>query len=139
MVREGQVVLIDPAFATVRPSPWRQAVDLANMMIILALRSDPDYIYERTQLFFSPDDIAEAFASTKSVTIPSQSRSSLATFKRAQGTDIVARFRELAPSRDPVSIQRWSLRRVALAFGTVAVVLIFLRLLIQNILGGGFI
>ena len=41
MVRDGRVVLIDPAFATVRPSPWRQAVDLANMMIILALRSDP--------------------------------------------------------------------------------------------------
>jgi hypothetical protein len=133
------VVLIDPAFATVRPSPWRQAVDLANMMIILALRSDPDYIYERAQRFFSPDDIAEAFASTKSVTIPSQSRSSLATFKRAEGTDIVARFRELAPPRDPISIQRWSVRRVALAVGTVAVVLIFLQLLIQNILGAGFI
>jgi len=139
MVRDGQVVLIDPAFATVRPSPWRQAVDLANMMIILALRSDPDYVYERAQRFFSPDDIAEAFASTKSVTIPSQSRSSLATFKRAQGTDIVARFRELAPSRDPISIQRWSVRRVALAFGAVVVVLIFLQLLIQNIVGAGFI
>ena len=139
MVRDGQVVLIDPAFATVRPSPWRQAVDLANMMIILALRSDPDYVYERAQRFFSPDDIAEAFASTKSVTIPSQSRSSLATFRRAEGTDIVARFRELAPPRDPISIQRWSVRRVALAFGTVAVVLIFLQLLVQNILGAGFI
>jgi len=139
MVRDGQVVLIDPAFATVRPSPWRQAVDLANMMIILALRSDADYVYERAQQFFSPDDIAEAFASTKSVTIPSQSRSSLATFKRAEGTDIVARFRELAPPRDPISIQRWGVRRVVLAIGTVAVVIIFLQLLVQNILGAGFI
>ncbi len=68
-----------------------------------------------------------------------QSRSSLATFKRAEGTDIVARFRELAPSRDPISIQRWSVRRVALAFGAVAVVLFFLQLLVQNILGAGFI
>ncbi len=70
MVRDGQVVLIDPAFATVRPSPWRQAVDLANMMIILALRSSPEHVYERALLLFSPDDIAEAFASTRSVTVP---------------------------------------------------------------------
>ena len=139
MVKDGQVVLIDPAFATVRPSPWRQSVDLANMMIILALRSDPDYIYERALRFFSEDEIAEAFASTKSVTIPSQSRSSLATLKRTEGTDIVARFRELAPHREPISIQRWSVRRVALAFGTIVAVIIFLQLLIQNVLGAGFI
>ena len=139
MVKDGQVVLIDPAFATVRPSPWRQSVDLANMMIILALRSDPDYIYERALLYFSRDDIAEAFASTKSVTIPSQSRSSLATLKRAEGTDIVARFRELAPDREPISIQRWSVRRVALALATVIAGIIFLLLLIENIRGAGFI
>ncbi len=139
MVRNAQVVLIDPAFATVRPSPWRQAVDLANMMIILALRSDPDYVYERALQFFSEDDIAEAFASTKSVTIPSQSRSSLATFKRNEGTDIVERFRELAPHREPVSIQRWSVRRVALTIGAVLLIIIFVQLVIQNILGAGFI
>ena len=50
MVRDGHVVLIDPAFATVRPSPWRQAVDLANMMIILALRSSPEHVYQRALL-----------------------------------------------------------------------------------------
>jgi membrane-associated phospholipid phosphatase len=139
MVRDGRVVLIDPAFATVRPSPWRQSVDLANMMIILALRSNPDYIYERALLYFSPDDIAEAFASTKSVTIPSQSRSSLALLKRAEGTDIVARFRELAPDREPVSIQRWSVRRVALGLGLLAVLIVFIGMLIENALGSGFI
>jgi len=25
----------------VRPSPWRQAVDLGNMMLVLAVRTDP--------------------------------------------------------------------------------------------------
>jgi hypothetical protein len=109
------------------------------MMIILALRSNPDYIYERALLYFSPDDIAEAFASTKSVTIPSQSRSSLALLKRAEGTDIVARFRELAPDREPVSIQRWSVRRVALGLGLLAVLIVFIGMLIENALGSGFI
>ena len=39
LVRDGRLLLIDVAFVEVRPSPWRQAVDLANMMLCLALRS----------------------------------------------------------------------------------------------------
>ena len=39
MVRDGRILLIDVAFAELRPTPWRQAVDLANMMLCLALRS----------------------------------------------------------------------------------------------------
>jgi hypothetical protein len=31
MVRDGELLLIDVAFVQVRPSPWRQAVDLGNM------------------------------------------------------------------------------------------------------------
>src|SRR5204862_7687599 len=31
MVSDGHIVLIDVAFAELRPTPWRQAVDLANM------------------------------------------------------------------------------------------------------------
>ncbi len=30
MVRDGHIVLIDVAFAELRPTPWRQAVDLAT-------------------------------------------------------------------------------------------------------------
>ena len=41
LVRDGHLLLIDVAFVQARPSPWRQAVDLANMMLCLALRSDP--------------------------------------------------------------------------------------------------
>jgi membrane-associated phospholipid phosphatase len=39
LVRNDQLLLIDVAFAEARPTPWRQAVDLANMMLCLALRS----------------------------------------------------------------------------------------------------
>ena len=38
LVRDGKLLLIDVFFAQLHPSPWRQAVDLANMMLCLALR-----------------------------------------------------------------------------------------------------
>jgi tRNA A-37 threonylcarbamoyl transferase component Bud32 len=136
MVSEGRVVLIDPAFATIRPSAWRQAVDLANMMIILALRNSPERVYERTLRYFSPDDVAEAFAAMRSVTIPSQSRSSLALFKRTQGIDIVARFRELAPARERISLQRWSFRRAWLTVGAILAILFLISLVIDNFRAG---
>ena len=47
MVRAGQLLLIDVAFAQVRPSPWRQAVDLGNMMLVLAVRTDPARVYQQ--------------------------------------------------------------------------------------------
>ena len=47
LVRDGRLLLIDVAFVEVRPSPWRQAVDLANMMLCLALRSSPERVYQR--------------------------------------------------------------------------------------------
>jgi len=139
MVRGDEIVLIDPAFATVRPSPWRQAVDLANMLIILALGTDADRVYERALRFFSPEDIAEAFAATRGVTIPSQSRSSLTLLKKNRGVDIVERFRELAPARDQISIQRWSIRRFWLATVATLAIMLFISLVVDNILGAGFI
>ena len=47
LVRDGKALLIDVAFAAVRPTPWRQAVDLANMMLTLALTSTPEHVYEQ--------------------------------------------------------------------------------------------
>ncbi len=136
MVADGRVVLIDPAFATLRPSPWRQAVDLANMMIILALRTSPEEVYDRALRFFSPDDIAEAFAAMRSVTIPSQSRSSLAIVKKTQGLDIVERFRELAPPREPISLQRWTWRRLALTTGAFFGAMLLISLVVDNFRAG---
>jgi serine/threonine protein kinase len=110
MVQDGHIRLIDVAFAQVRPSPWRQAVDLANMMLVLALQSSPELVYERAQLRFTDEELAEAFAASRGVTLPSGLRRSL----RQDGRELLERFRELAPERRPVSIQRWSLRRVGL-------------------------
>jgi tRNA A-37 threonylcarbamoyl transferase component Bud32/membrane-associated phospholipid phosphatase len=135
MVKDERIVLIDLAFGEIRPSPWRQAVDLANMMLVLALRTDPDRVYQRALQFFSPEEIAEAFAATRSVTMPSQSRAMLKKDRKA-GRDILARFRELAPQRPPIAIQRWSIRRIGITLMVVAGVLLALSLVIDNISSG---
>jgi tRNA A-37 threonylcarbamoyl transferase component Bud32/membrane-associated phospholipid phosphatase len=135
LVREGKVTMIDPAFGEIRPSPWRQAVDLANMMIVLAICTNPDRVYERALQFFSADDIAEAFAATRSVTVPSQSRSLLKRHRK-QRMDIVARFRELAPKRRPIAIQRWSFQRIGLTIAALIGTLIIVSLLVDNLNSG---
>jgi tRNA A-37 threonylcarbamoyl transferase component Bud32 len=116
LVRQGRMLLIDVAFVQARPSPWRQAVDLANMMLCLALRSDPGLVYERALRQFSVEEITEGFAAARGLALPSQLRRML----RAQGRDLHAEFIRLLPTPpQPVSIQRWSMRRVALLGVTV--------------------
>src|SRR5947199_9747408 len=110
MVQDGHLRLIDVFFVQVRPSPWRQAVDLANMMLVLALRSDAKTVYRHALLYFNEDEIAEAFAATRGVASPTQLRSML----KDDGRNLLQEFRSLAPHRDPIRIQRWSVRRVAL-------------------------
>ena len=139
LVRDDEVRLIDVAFATVRPSPWRQAVDLANMIIILGLRVDPVVVYEHATRFFTDDDIAEAFAATRGVTIPSQSRSWIKEKSRKDGVEVLEEFKELAPYREPIAIQRWSARRVWLAVGALVGALVLGSLIIENITGQGII
>jgi len=125
LVREHELLLIDVAFATVRPTPWRQAVDLANMMLCLALVSSPELVYQRALRQFAADDIAEAFAASRSVTLPTQLRNQI----KADGRDLPGSFRRLAPSREPVAIQLWSLRRVGLALSVLLGVLLTFILL----------
>ena len=120
MVSGGRVYLIDAAFSQVRPSPWRQAVDLGNMMLVLASRSEPERVYRRALRLFTPDDVAEAFAATRGVASPTQLRSVL----KADRRDLIGEFRDLAPHRPRISLQRWSLRRVALAVGVVVVLIL---------------
>jgi tRNA A-37 threonylcarbamoyl transferase component Bud32/membrane-associated phospholipid phosphatase len=139
LVQDGKVVLIDPAFATVRPSPWRQAVDLANMMLILGLKSTPERVYERALRFFTPDDLAEAFAAGQGITIPTQSRSMLSDLKKTTGVDLLGRFRSLAPPHESISIQRWSPRRIRLAAAALFGILVFISLVIDNVTGAGFL
>jgi tRNA A-37 threonylcarbamoyl transferase component Bud32 len=130
LVRDGRIVLIDVAFAEQHPSPWRQAVDLADMMLVLALRSDAETVYRRALRFFSPDDLAEAFASCGGVTLPSQLRAMPA----ADGRDLPGRFRQLAPPRPPVMVQKWSPRRVGLLAGSAVAGLLTVGLVTATLL-----
>jgi len=111
MVRDGELLLIDVAFVQVRPSPWRQAVDLGNMMLVLAVRSDPDRVYQRALGYFTPAELSEAFAATRGVASPTQLRA----FMKKDPRDLLGTFRALAPPREPIALQRWGPRRVALA------------------------
>ena len=58
MVRAGQLLLIDVMFVQVRPSPWRQAVNLGNMMLVLAVRTDPGRVYQRALRYFTEAELA---------------------------------------------------------------------------------
>ncbi len=117
MVRAGQLLLIDVAFAQVRPSPWRQAVDLGNMMLVLAVRTDPARVYRQALNYFTEAELAEAFAATRGVASPTQLRA----FMKRDPRDLLAEFRKLAPQRRPIVLQRWSVRRVSLAAAMLAI------------------
>jgi tRNA A-37 threonylcarbamoyl transferase component Bud32 len=120
LVRDRQVLLIDVAFIELRPSPWRQAVDLANMMLCLAVRSSPERVYQRALRQFSVEEITEGFAAARGLALPSQLRRML----KAQGRDLHGEFTRLLPTRpQPIPIQRWSARRVGL-LGLVAALVV---------------
>jgi tRNA A-37 threonylcarbamoyl transferase component Bud32 len=111
LVRGGKLYLIDVFFAELHPSPWRQAVDLANMLLCLALRSSPQQVYQRALRRFSVGEITEAFAAARGLALPSQLRRMI----RDQGRDLHGEFVRLLPTPPrPISVQRWSARRVGL-------------------------
>lgn len=125
MVQDGQIRLVDVGFAQIRPSPWRQAVDLANMMLVLALRTTPEQVYKRAERHFTDTEIAEAFAASRGVTLPSQLKRRV----RQDGRNLLTAFREIVPSRRPVAIQRWTLRRAGLTLGYLLLLLAILAVL----------
>ncbi len=124
MVRRGELLLIDVMFVQVRPSPWRQAVDLGNMMLVLAVRTDPDRVYQRALGYFTSAELAEAFAATRGVASPTQLRA----FMKRDPRDLLGTFRRLAPPRELIALQRWSLRRVGLAVTVLTVTVIALAI-----------
>jgi len=132
LVRAGHLQLVDVSALEVRPSPWRQAVDLANMMMTLALRTDPDRVYERALATFTEDEIAEGFASTVGLTIPTELKAKM----KADGRPLLTRFRELAPRHEPISIQRWSIRRLALTGTSLLAALIGVGLFVDALRAG---
>ncbi len=129
LVADGHLYLIDAAFGEVRPSAWRQAVDLANMMLTLALRTSPQDVYDAAGDYFTDADLAEAFAATKGVTIPSQ----LNRLLRGDPRDLLGEFRRLVPERTPIRIQRWTRRRVGLLVAAGAGVLVASWLVVVNL------
>jgi membrane-associated phospholipid phosphatase/tRNA A-37 threonylcarbamoyl transferase component Bud32 len=125
LVRDGRLLLIDVAFVEARPTPWRQAVDLANMMLCLGLRAGAERVYRRALRQFSVEEIGEGFAAARGLALPSQLRHLL----RAQGRDLHAEFVRLLPAPPrPIRIQRWSLRRV----GLWAVILALVAVVVLN-------
>jgi tRNA A-37 threonylcarbamoyl transferase component Bud32/membrane-associated phospholipid phosphatase len=133
LVRDGRMLLIDVAFVEARPSPWRQAVDLANMMLCLALRSSPERVYRRALQYFTVEEITEAFAPLRlpgarrtplaalGLALPSQLRGLL----RAQGRNLYAEFVGLLPTPPrPIRMQRWSARRVGLSAAILALLVL---------------
>jgi tRNA A-37 threonylcarbamoyl transferase component Bud32/membrane-associated phospholipid phosphatase len=128
LVRDGRLLLIDVAFVEARPSPWRQAVDLANMMLCLALRSSPEPVYRRALQYFTVEEISEGFAAARGLALPSQLRHLL----REQGRNLHAEFTRLLPAPPhPVRMQRWSARRI----GVWAAILALLVLTTLNAKG----
>jgi tRNA A-37 threonylcarbamoyl transferase component Bud32 len=134
LVRRSEVVLIDVFFCQVRPSPWRQSVDLANMLLTLALGADSKTVYEIALERFTPAEIAEGFAASRGVTIPSQLRHELARVDR----DLPKEFRALGPAREPIRIQRWTFRRLALTATLVATLLVAIVFTLESLRTAGF-
>jgi tRNA A-37 threonylcarbamoyl transferase component Bud32 len=134
MVRDGQVLIIDVFFAEVCPSPWRQAVDLANMLLVLGLRSDPRRVYERALRVFTVDEITEAFAATRGLTMPSQLRRMM----RAVGRDLHAEFVRLLPEQPrPIAIQRFSARRILLTISVLFGAALIFSMVVSSLQGLG--
>ena len=120
LVQGGHVRLIDTFLTEVHASPWRQAMDLANMMLVLALRSDSARVYQRALRQFSVEEIGEAFAARQGRAMPSQVRQLL-----MGRPDLRVEFVRLLPTLPrPIRIQRWTARRVGL-LALVAALLAF--------------
>lgn len=132
LVQHGHLQLVDVSGLEVRPTPWRQAVDLANMMLTLALQTDPDRVYERATTLFTPDEIAEAFACAVGMAVPTELSGRLKQDPRP----IMGRFRELAPSHEPVSIQTWDLQRIAVTVGALVGSLVLAAMAIDSLFAG---
>jgi tRNA A-37 threonylcarbamoyl transferase component Bud32 len=121
LVQDGHVRLIDTFLTEVHASPWRQAIDLANMMQVLALGTSPQQVYQRALRQFTADELAEAFAVRQGRAMPAQLRQLLL----AQAADLHAEFVRLLPSpHQPIRIQRWTARRIGLGLLMLALLVL---------------
>ena len=135
LARGEEVYFVDVSFGELRPSRWRQAVDLANMMLTLGLAAGADRVVTRAALQIDRFELAEAFAATSSLTMPRQ----LHRLVEASGGDLVAEFRALLPAHERIRVQRWDLRRVLLALGTLGGVVAVTLVIALNLRAGGLL
>ena len=77
------------------PHTVAQAVDLANMMLCLALRGAPESVYQRACSTSPSTEISEAFAAARGIALPSQLRHAI----QASGRDLHEEFLQLLPHR----------------------------------------
>jgi hypothetical protein len=87
---------------------------------VLAVRTDPETVYQHALHYFTPDELAEAFAATRGMASPTQLRA----FMKRDPRDLLAAFRALAPPRTPIVLQRWSIQRVGLAAAMLGAIVI---------------
>ena len=133
LARGDRVYLVDVSFGELRPSRWRQAVDLANMMLTLSLVTGPERVLRRSARHFDTSELAEAFAATSSLTVPRQLRRLI----DASGRDLVSEFRALLPPHPRIRVQRWSARRLLLAVATVGGIVLTAAVVALNLRAGG--
>ena len=57
----------------------------------------------------------------------------------ASGRDLVAEFRALLPAHEHIRVQRWGLRRVLLALGTLGGAVAVIVVVVLNLEAGGLL
>ncbi len=132
LVVDGRLQLIDVSGLEVRPSPWRQAVDFANMMLVMALRTDSQRVYDAALTYFTPEEVGEAFACAQGLAIPTE----LQRYLKQDPRDLIGEFKRLAPVYPKVSIQRWTGTRIALTVSAVLGIVLVIVAAVQVIHAG---
>jgi hypothetical protein len=84
--------------------------------------------------YFTPQEIAEGFAATSEATRPSLHR-----MMRADGRDLLARFRQLAPPHPRIKVQRWSARRIGLTVVVLIGGLLGIAMLVSSLQEAGLL
>jgi hypothetical protein len=72
---------------------------------------------------------SEVFVATRGVASPTQLRA----FMKRDPRDLLAEFRALAPQRPPITLQRWSIQRIALAAAVLAATVLAVNLGVQTV------
>jgi hypothetical protein len=104
-----------------------KALLAGDLVAVIALSAGAEQAALAVLKYITEVEIGEAFAATRGVASPTQLRAAL---KRDDRDPL--EFRELAPERRPVAIQRWSVRRFVLRLSVLVVVALVAFLVVGN-------